>query len=388
MSEEQQDDWDPQATTVLEDQRRTYDEMREKCPVAHSNFMGSSLFRHQDITAVLADVETYSNKSLFLAIPNGMDPPIHERYQKALIPNFSKNQMEKLEPQVRKIATGLIASACSGETLDFIGAFVTPYVLKSLCVFLGWPEDQWESIGGWVHGNQQAAFSRDAVAGKALAQLFAEHVKTNLKAQRVSLNNSEGATCALLNTKVDDMRLDDDQIVSILRNWAAGHGTVSAGLSILVFHLAQDSNLQDQLRKDPSLIPAAIEEILRSDGPLVANRRVTTREVRIGDKTIPQGANVALMWIAANRDPRVFDKPDSIKIERDTEDSLVWGQGIHFCLGASLARLEMRVALEELLSRTKYFKLAGHNQCRAIYPSNGFAELFLSLCKSSSITCV
>jgi cytochrome P450 len=147
-------------------------------------------------------------------------------------------------------------------------------------------------------------------------------------------------------------------------------------LGILVLHLAQELELQDRLRSDPSLIPAAIEEILRVDDPFVANRRTTTREVEIQGRTIPKGECLTLMWTAANRDPRAFDDPNTVKIERSTGASLVWGQGIHFCLGAPQARLEMRVALEELLSRTKRFERAG-DAPRAVYPSNGLAELLL-----------
>jgi cytochrome P450 len=145
----------------------------------------------------------------------------------------------------------------------------------------------------------------------------------------------------------------------------------------VIFHLAQNFKLQDQLRNKPSLIPIAIEEILRVDDPLVANRRVTTREVEIHGRTIPQGESLSLMWIAANRDPRLFNDPNIVEIDRNTKEGLVWGQGIHLCLGAPLARLEMRVALEQLLSRTKRLELVGNNQQRAVYPSNGFAKLLL-----------
>lgn len=136
------------------------------------------------------------------------------------------------------------------------------------------------------------------------------------------------------------------------------------------------------MREKPSLIPMAIEEILRVDGPLVANRRVTTREVKIHGRTIPKGENLSLMWIAANRDPQVFNDPNSVDIERNTKEGLVWGHGIHFCLGASLARLEMRIALEELLSRSRRFELVGNTNQRAVYPSNGFVKLFLHLHKA------
>ncbi len=379
IKKQHDDDWDPQDPLILKDQRRAYDEMREKCPVAHSEFLGWSLFRHQDITAVLDDPETYSNKSKFLAIPNGMDPPVHEQYRKALAPNFAKAQLDRFEPLARKIAADLLIPINSGKEIEFVSTFVTPFSIKTLCIFLGWPEQQWECINGWVHGNQQVAFSRDPATGKALAQLFSEHVKANLEKYRAASCDEGDTTDRLLKTEIDGIRLNDDQIVSILRNWAAGHGTVAAGLSILAFHLAQNLKLQDQLRSKPSLIPKAIEEILRVDDPLVANRRVTAREVKIHGQTIPKGENLSLMWIAANRDPHVFNDPNNVEIERDTKEGLVWGQGIHFCLGAPLARLEMRVALEELLSRTKRFELVKDDQRRAVYPSNGFAKLLLHL---------
>ena len=110
---------------------------------------------------------------------------------------------------------------------------------------------------------------------------------------------------------------------------------------------------------------------MRADDPLVANRRTTTREVEIQGGTIPQGAGLTLMWIAANRDPRAFEDPEAVRIDA----GLVWGQGIHVCLGAPLARLEMRVALEELLARTQRFELVGEAPRRAVYPSNGLHAL-------------
>ena len=379
MSKKQHDDWNPRDASILEDQRRAYDEMRERCPVAHSEFLGWSLFRHEDIAAVLADPKTYSNVSRFLAIPNGMDPPVHSGYREALAAFFNDEHMARLEPRAREIATNLLIPILSGEEVEFIDAFATPFALKTLCTLLGWPEQQWEWLAGWVHDNQQAAFSQDLAAGKALAELFSEHVKANLNMHRTSPGDVADVTDALLRAEVDGERFDDDKIVSILRNWAAGHGTVMSGLGILVLHLAQDLELQHRLRSDPSLIPAAIEEILRVDAPLVANGRTTTRVVEFQGQTIPKGERLTLMWIAANRDPRMFDDPNAVKLERSKVASMVWGQGIHICLGAPLARLEMRVALEELLSRTKRFELVGEVPRREVYPSNGLVTLPLRI---------
>jgi cytochrome P450 len=367
-------DWDPRAASIQEDQRRAYDDMRERCPVARSEFMGWSLFRHQDVIDVLADPRTYSSASRHPAIPNGMDPPDHRPFRDALAPHFSTDRMVALELCCRVIAADLLEPMVVNGDVEFVDDFATPFPLKVLCAFLGWPAELWECLGGWTHGNQEAAFTRDRAAGKALARLFSEHVEANLAAHR-SPNASDDVTDRLLATSVNGSPLEDEQLVSILRNWTAGHGTVSAALSILVLHLAEQQELQQRLRADPSLIPAAIEEILRSDDPLVANPRTTTGEVAIGGRTIPAGSNLTLMWIAANRDPRAFENPESIELRRGMDAGLVWGRGIHLCLGAPLARLEMRVALEGLLERTKRFEVAGDVPRRTTYPSNGLVAL-------------
>ncbi|WP_290649888.1 cytochrome P450 [Aquisalimonas sp.] len=379
MNEDQHDEWDPRDASILKDQRTAYDEMRERCPVARSTFLGWSLFCHDDINAVLADPETFSNASQFLSIPNGMDPPDHGPYYDVLAAFFDDEHMAQFEPRAREIAATLLEPMHGVIEMEFIDEFATPYALRALCAFLGWPEQQWTCLAGWVHGNQQAALTEDSVAGKALADVFAEHVRTNLHKHRASQNDEEDATDALMSAEANGEKFSDEQIVSMLRNWAAGHGTVAAGLGILVLHLAQDCELQDRLRNNPSLIPSAIEEILRIDDPLVANRRTTTREVEIQGRTIPEGEHLTLMWIAANRDPRRFEDADVVKIDRSTDDGLVWGQGIHLCLGAPLARLEMRVALEALLARTRRVRLAEEAPRRAVYPSNGLAALPLRL---------
>jgi cytochrome P450 len=134
------------------------------------------------------------------------------------------------------------------------------------------------------------------------------------------------------------------------------------------------------LRQEPDLIPAAIEEIPRADGPLVSNTRTTTRAVSIADRLIPDGERISLMWIAANRDPRAFEAPDEIRLDRDQDGNLLYGAGIHYCLGAPLARLELRLTVEELLAHTTEFALASpETLARETYPSNGFAAVPLRL---------
>jgi cytochrome P450 len=375
----QQPDWDPRDPAVLADQRRSYDDMRERCPVAYSDFIGWSLFRHATVVEALENPAVFSNAARHPAIPNGMDPPEHERYRAAFAGQFSDDSMASIEPSCRAIARSLISAIANGEQVEFVSDFAEPFALRTLCAFLGWPEEHWEALGGWTHGNQQAAFTRDPSAGRALAKLLGEHVKRNLDAHRAAdVSALRTVTDDLIAMEIDGRHLTDEEIASSLRNWIAGEGTVAAGLSLIALQLAEQPGLQQALRAAPDRVHQAIEELLRVDDPLVANRRTTTQDVEIGGREIPAGANVALMWIAANRDPERFNDPDVIRLDRDTSDSLVWGGGIHVCLGAPLARMQLRVALEEILARTSSIEASGP-AWRSVYPSDGMAELRLRL---------
>jgi cytochrome P450 len=377
MSEKSTPDWDPRDPSVLRDQRLAYDDMRARCPVAHSDFLGWSLFRHEDIAGVLADPETYSSASKHRAAPNGMDGAEHARYRRVLEPYFTPERMTAFEPICRQIAKDLIDAMPSGGGLELIASFIHPFTLKSQCAFVGWPLDVWNDLHGWTHGNQEAGVNPDRTTGAALAREFASLVSEALRTRRQEGGSAvNDLTASLMKTEVDGKLLTEEDIISVLRNWTAGQGTVSGAIELVVFHLTENPDLQARLRTKPDILPAAIAEILRADGPLVANRRTTTRAVEIGGRSIAPGEKLTLMWIAANRDGRVFDDPDEVRLDRDQSESYLFGAGIHDCLGAPLARLEMRVALEELLARTKSIELGPHEALRrAVYPSNALLAL-------------
>lgn len=187
-------DWDPRDISVLGDQRHVYDEMRERCPVAYSHFLDWSLFRHEDIVNVLADPETYSSASKRLAVPNGMDPPEHTLYSRALAPYFLPERMNALEPDCRRIAIDLLESllARGDAEVDFIPEFAQPFPIKTLCMFLGWPPETWENLRGWTHGNQEVAFSQNKEAGAALAREFTGYVMEALRIRRKAGRHASG----------------------------------------------------------------------------------------------------------------------------------------------------------------------------------------------------
>ncbi len=380
MSDERLIDWDPRDQSVLNDQRAAYDRMREQCPVARSEFLDWSVFRHDDVVRILDDPVTFSSHSRHLAIPNGMDPPEHTQYRALIEPFFTTAAIAQSEPACRSIASELIDPLVGRRDVDVIGALAVRFSLQAICVFLGWPVEQWEHLRGWTHGNQQASFARDRDASVALAREFTAIVQEELARRRRDDRVGDDLTSRLMTAEVDGRPLSDEAIISILRNWVAGHGTVAAGLGLLLWHLARDEQLQQELRDSPVRLPHAIDEILRSDGPLVSNRRTTSRAVTIAGRSIPAGERLTLMWIAADRDSRVFTRPDEIDLDRDLGKNLLFGWGIHDCVGAPLARMEMRVVLEELLSRTAWFAIADAEPVeRMVYPSNGISMMALSI---------
>lgn len=376
-------DWDPRSVAVLEDQCTAYDALRRRCPVAYSEFLGWSIFRHRDVLRVLLDHEAFSNAvSPHRSVPNGMDPPEHAEYRKIIEPYFTAERMDAFEPVCRELAVDLLQGAGDGTSWEWIGGFAVPFALRCQCAFLGWPERLAEPLGVWTRKSQAVTLAGDRAALTALAAELTSYVTELLAARRRDPDAPEDDGIArLLAARVRGKPLTDEEIVSVLRNWTVGEiGSISAALGTIVHRLAADPELQSVLRAEPERIPHAIEEMLRIAGPLVANRRVTTRDTEIGGRRIPAGERVTVMWISANRDEEVFEAPEELRWDRDTSDHLVYGAGIHVCPGAPLARLELRVATEELLRRSDSLRLAPDQPVRpAAYPANGPEELHLIL---------
>lgn len=382
-------DWDPKSDAIQRDQRAAYDEMRERCPVAYSDFLGWSLFRHEDILRVLNDHQTFSNAvSKHLTVPNGFDPPEHTGYRQVIEPYFQPQRMARFEPGCRRIAANLAQSLRSHEQIEFIGAFSHRFAVEAQCAFLGWPTEMCESLRLWTQKNQMATLSGDRDAMAEIAREFEDYVMQLLQRKRTEqVLPSSDITTSLMAQTVACRPLRDEEIVSILRNWTVGEvGTMSAAIGIVVGYLSQHAELQDLLRAQTFLLPDAIEEILRIYGPLVANRRITTREVEIGGRKIGAGERISLNWVSGNRDGCVFDDPEAFRLDRDPAANLLYGAGIHVCPGAPLARMEIRVAVEELLARTIRIEAdADTAPTRAAYPASGFSTLPLRMVYSSAI---
>ena len=383
MNETLDPDWNPVSDAVLRDQRAAYDEMRERCPVAYSEFLGWSVFRHRDVVRVLNDPATFSNAvSTHLSVPNGMDPPEHTAYRRIIEPYFQPEKMTAFEPQCRQIAASLAASLLGRGDVELISEFAQLFAVRVQCAFLGWPPHMHETLKLWTQRNSAASLTQDRPVLVALAEEFTGHVLALLHSRRAAGTPAQDDIVAsLLEQQVNGRKLQDDEIVSLLRNWTVGEvGTMAASVGILVGFLCEHPDLQQRLRVKPLLLPEAIEEILRLHGPLVNNRRVTTCPVDIGGRRIGAGQRISLNWIAANRDGRAFDNVNACQLDRDQSANLLWGAGIHICPGAPLARMEIRLAMEELLGRTTRISLVPDQPPTwAVYPASGFATLPVAL---------
>ena len=383
MNHMRSQDWDPKSAAVLRDQRAACDEMRERCPVAYSDLLGWSLFRHEDVVRVLNDPESFSSGvSRNLSVPNGMDPPEHGQYRRVIERYFAPQAMQAFEPQCRSIAADLVRSLRGRVELELMGDFAHPFAVRVQCAFLGWPASMHEPLRLWAQKNHAATLAQDRPAMADIAHEFSGYVVGLLQPRRdAGIQDHQDVIASLASQQVKGRPLSDEEIISILRNWTVGEiSTIAAAVGVVAQYLAEHTDLQQQLRTQPALLPDAIEEILRLYGPLLANRRVTTRAVEIGGRTINAGERISLNWVTANRDGRVFTDPQSFRLDRAASANLLYGAGIHVCPGAPLARMELRVAAQALLDGTTGIDpMAQRPPANAVYPASGFATLPLHI---------
>jgi len=372
-------DWDPRSEDVLRDQVAAYDEMRERCPVAYSELMQWSVFRHEDVVRVLHDPETFSSKvSRHVAIPAGMDAPEHTEFRRLIDPYFAPARMDALAPACRAIALELIRR---GER-ELMAEVALPFSVRAQCAFLGWPAEMEQPLGAWTRRNYEATLAQDRAAMADIAREFEGLVGSMLEARRrLGARPRDDVTASLMHETVQGRPVRDEEIVNILRTWTVGEiGSIASAAGILAHFLAAHPELQARLRAEPSRLGPAIDEILRIHGPLVASRRVATRPVEIAGRRIEAGEGLSLNWVAANRDARAFEAPDNFRPDRDPERNLLYGAGIHACPGAPLARMQLRAFVDALFEGSSLIALLPDRPpARARYPACGFSTLPLRI---------
>jgi cytochrome P450 len=340
----------------------TYERLREEAPVYHNAEMGFwALSRFDDVLESYRDWQTYtSTRGVALeevgteSAPSmiGMDPPMQTRLRKLVVRAFNPKRVAALEPRVRSITTRLLDDFVMEGECDLIARFAALLPSDVISTLLGAPPEDHAALRIWtetVMHREDGVSTPPPAAGEAAAKLlarFAELIQEKRK------RPGEDLISALVSAELDGRRLTDREILGFcFLLITGGNETTEKLIANTVHQLARHPEQRAAILADPGRIPSAVEESLRFRSPTQYMVRATTREVALHGERIPAGERVVLSIGAANRDPRQFVDPDRFDIARSMERHLAFGFGVHFCLGARLARLEARVALEEIHRR-------------------------------------
>lgn len=349
---------------------------REEQPVFHAEALGLWVVtRHADVLAVLKDHQTFSSEGALKSTPAPyppevvevleggypempyiieVDPPLHDRIRGLITKAFTPRRINELEPRVEAIASELIDGFAPDGSADIVDAFAWPLPLRVLGELFGLPREDLEQLHRW--GTDWLLLQQERPLEERI-----EHAKGLVELQRYCVaaveSRLEHPTDDLLGAMVAardtiDPPLGVVEIAGLpLDVVVAGHVTVTRAIGSALVRAFELPELREHLL-DPERAPQAIEEILRLESPAQGLFRVTTREVELGGVTLPAGARVMVHFASANRDGCVFADADAYCPGRDeSAKHLAFGKGIHFCVGAPLGRLELRVALPMLLRR-------------------------------------
>ena len=304
------------------------------------------------------------------------EPPVHTRLRSLVARAFGRGHVERLHPAVAAEAAALLAAA--GPEFDLIADLAEPLAVTVIAELLGVPVADRPRLRPWsaaiVRMYEVSRTPRTEAAALTACREFAGYLRSLAAARQRSPRDD--LISHLVSVRDGTDRLTADELVAaaiLLLN--AGHEASVNGLGNGVVALLRHPSQLARLRADPRLVPTAAEEMLRYDSPLHLFVRTAAADVVIAGTVIPAGAEVAALLGAANRDPRVFAAPDTFDAARDPNPHLSFGAGLHFCLGAPLARIELRAALSALLGHAPALALAGEPVRRPSFVARGFSSV-------------
>ena len=345
-------------------------ELRGRCPVAHTDrYNGAWLpVTHDLVTQIAYDTEHFTSRAVIVssgqieaeapiggAPPITSDPPFHHDARRLLLPAFAPKVIEPWEKDVRELCRGRLRDMGEAEYIDAAVQYAQHIPVSVIAMMLGFPLEDADIFRGFVHDilegvnvgveQRMAAFDRlDAY----ISTQIDEHIA----------DPRDDLTSYLLNAKIFDQPLSRDHVAgSIVLLLLAGIDTTWSAIGSSLLHLATHPDDRRRLVAEPSLMPTAVEEFLRAYAP-VTMARMVKEDVEIAGCPMKVDEWVLLPFPAANVDPAAFDRADEVLIDRVENRHLAFGLGIHRCLGSNLARLEVRVAVEEFLARFPEFEVA------------------------------
>jgi cytochrome P450 len=308
-----------------------------------------------------------------------MDPPDHTRLRRLVSGAFSPRVIAGLEPWIRDITGRLLTAADAGAGFDLIDALAFPLPIAVICQLLGVPAEDQAKFRAWGHdvATTLDLHSAPTVEGRSRASELAltAYLRDLLGKRRA--NPDDSLLSALVAVEEEGDRLSSGELVSTaLLLLVAGFETTVNLIGNGTVALLGEQERWQQLRAEPALVPVAVEELLRYDSPVQMTSRIATEDVDVDGVVIPAGAPIIVVIGGANRDPDAFDEPDRLRIDRpDASRHLSFSLGIHHCLGAALARLEARIAIEELTRRYPALEIAGTPVRRPLLVLRGYEKV-------------
>ncbi|MGW4364066.1 cytochrome P450 [Nocardia takedensis] len=360
-----------------------YEQLREHAPVLKS--LGTwVLTRHADVRAVLHDrsfsaglipslvseqarklgqsdigrVERLGRKSLVFT-----DNPDHARLRGLVNRVFTARRVAELRPLVRRVSEALLAPALATGEFDVIADLAAPLPITVLCEWMDLPPSLRERVGPWTHdirfllepGLMKAA---DFARVVEVVESFAEALSEVLEQRKAAPGDDLISELLTARTGGGDSLADEELVFVCIMCFVAGNETTKSLIGNGALALLRHPDQVETLRERPESARAAVIESLRYDSPLQLTKRLATRDVEIGGTTIPEGDQVMVCMGAANRDPAVFERPDTFDITRPGGDHLAFGHGMHGCLGGTLAELQAEIALGRLFGGPERLTLA------------------------------
>ena len=321
-----------------------------------------------------------------------LDPPRHKVYRSLLNRVFSKKRVEAMHDYMVQMTNEIIDHWIDDGEVDLLNDFCAPFPIWVIADQLGVPRKDMALFKHWsdCFASRLSGFaSEDKEVEDARAILAFQHYFID-KVDQLRAAPQDNIISDLAQARIDDDRLlTYEELLSIIQQLlVAGNETSRATIAGGVLHLIQNPDQFQRLQADPSLIPNAVEEILRLETPSCGLWRVVTADTQLAGVDIPKGAMLMVRFASANRDEAVFEQPEQMDVcRRNASDNLAFGQGVHFCLGAQLARKEVQVAFEYLLARTENWRLTpGKNNLRH-WPNQilrGLEELHIGFDKRSA----
>ena len=349
-----------------------WNELRTRCPIAHSGRRGSEWLptRYEDVTAMAHDTENFSSLDVMVipleverpeqrVLPYGFppisaDPPLHTWTRKLLLPWFSHRRVETYERLTRHLCRSLISDFVDKGEADAAADYAQQIPVRVVAHILGVQADLADTFTGWVRDVLEFADDMDRRV-RAIEDLVGYFVS---QVEHRRAHPGDDLLSYLLQIDMDGAPVEEGVVLGVAALvLIAGVDTTWSAIGSSLWHLATHESDRERLAREPDLMPVAVEELLRAYSPVTMARVVTT-DIDFGGCPMKAGDKVLMNFPAANRDPEMFENADTVVLDRAHNRHVAFGSGIHRCAGSNLARMELRVALEEWIHRIPDFQLA------------------------------